>query len=246
MTSPTVQTPDASPGPGPAGSGPYHNAAVHFYRGEMQRMTIWRSRLDTTSHWAILLTTGITTFALGAADVPHFTMLLCLAINTICLLMEGRRYLHLHHSKWRIALLERNYFGSLFCPDEPATEPTWRQQLGADLVRPHYTITPLLATRLRLRRNYLMLFYFVTGVWLTKVFIHPVPTVDLPEFYARLAVGQVLPPWFVASTAGLFVGLVTVLAVITPSEEALEHWSRHKRSELAASNPRSGEGCPLP
>ena len=43
----------------------FHTAVVHLYRGEMQRMTVWRQRLDVTSNWAILLTVGLTTFTLG-------------------------------------------------------------------------------------------------------------------------------------------------------------------------------------
>ena len=33
-------------------------ALAHLYRGEMYRRTVWRSRLDTTTNWAVV-TTGI-------------------------------------------------------------------------------------------------------------------------------------------------------------------------------------------
>ena len=157
------------PCPGPDGAVdpvPFDTVMAHLYRGEMQRLTVWRSRLDTTTHWAILLTTGITTFAMGSEDVPHFSMLLGLAILTMCMLIEGRRYQHLHHSKWRISLLEHNFFAGRLCPEGPPVQANWRRQLAADLVRPHYTMTLITAMRSRLRRNYLMLFYFVTAVWL--------------------------------------------------------------------------------
>lgn len=29
------------------------NAVIHYYRGEMGRMTSWRDRIDRTSNWAI-------------------------------------------------------------------------------------------------------------------------------------------------------------------------------------------------
>ncbi len=215
-----------APDGGPDQSAAFHTAIAHLYRAEMQRMTVWRTRLDTTTHWAILLTAGITTFALGSRETPHVVMLLGLAILTICMAIEGRRYQHLNHSRWRIGLLEHNYFAGWLCPDDPPLEPSWRRQLAADLVRPHITIDFWLATRLRLRRNYLMLCYFVTAVWLTKVFVHPSNTSDLTEFYRRLAVGSFLPSWFVAITAVLFVLGVTLLGVTTPSEEALENWTR--------------------
>ncbi len=211
----------------------YHTAMSHLYRAEMQRMTVWRTRLDTTTHWAILLTAGITTFALGSKETPHVVMLLALAILTICMAIEGRRYQHLNHSKWRIGLLEHNYFAGWLCPNDPPVESSWRKQLGADLVRPHFTIGIWLATRVRLRRNYLMLCYFVTAVWLTKVFVHPSNTSDLEEFYRRLAVASFLPSWFVAVTAILFIVGITALAVTTPSEESLENWTRLVQQQKA-------------
>ena len=78
-----------------------------------------------------------------------------------------------------------------------------------------------MALRLRLRRNYLLLVYFISAVWLTKIFLHPVGAKTVYEFHARLAVGEMIASWFVAVTAGLFVLTCTVLAVLTPSEEKL-------------------------
>ena len=193
-------------------------------------MTVWRGRLDTTTHWALILTAGLTTFVLGGGTVPHFLMLLGLALNSIFMFIEGRRYQHLHHSRWRVSLLEHNYFAAHLGARQPV-ENTWRAQLRADLQHPHFTISHFLGIRLRLRRNYLLLFYFTTCVWLTKIFIHPNTPADNWELYDRLAVGTLFPSWFVIITATLFVGVVTLLAVLTPSEEALEDWSKlqHER-----------------
>ncbi len=55
---------------------PFHTSIAHLYRGEMQRITVWRARLDSTTQWAIILTTALTTFVLGSASAPHFIMLL--------------------------------------------------------------------------------------------------------------------------------------------------------------------------
>src|SRR3990172_8789039 len=100
----------------------FHQAMVHLYRGEMQRMTVWRSRLDTTSNWAILLSTGMTTFTLGSPGIPHFILLLGLALIGICLLIEARRFRHLLHSKWRLHVLEANYFRGQLCPSSTGGE----------------------------------------------------------------------------------------------------------------------------
>lgn len=202
-------------------------AMVHLYRGEMQRMTVWRSRLDTTSNWAILLTTGMTTFALGSPAIPHYVLLLGLALIGICILIESRRYLHLLHSKWRLFVLEANYFGGLLLPGEAAKDPDWRRRLAADLAEPRMPCTLLYAVRLRLRRNYILLVYFITGVWMAKLFIHPQSPASLSDFHARLAVGGLIPSWLVGLTAAAFVLLCTWLAVTTPSEEALDFMMAH-------------------
>jgi uncharacterized membrane protein len=218
----------------------FHNSLVHLYRGEMQRLTTWRARLDVTTHWAILLTTGITTFTLGSTLLPHYILLLGLAINTIFMIIEARRYQHLHHSKWRIQLLEHNYFAGILCPGETNREPTWRRQLGMDLETPHFTIGLFLASRLRLRRNYLMLFYFITAVWLTKIFIHPRSPSSVSEFYQRLAMGELFSSGFGAITAVSFLLLGTALVIFTPSEEVLERWSSTRRTEMSQATSHPG------
>ncbi len=37
----------------------FNTALVHFYRGEVQRSNVWRSRLDATTNWAVI-TAGAT------------------------------------------------------------------------------------------------------------------------------------------------------------------------------------------
>jgi uncharacterized membrane protein len=200
----------------------FDSAMIHFYRGEMQRMTVWRTRLDTTSNWAILLTTGMTTFTLGSQSIPHFILLLGLALLGTCILIEARRYRHLLHSKWRLYMVEANYFGQKLLPDSPPPDVNWRKHLADDLADPRLRHTLFCALRLRLRRNYLLLVYFVTAVWLTKVFIHPQSPESLLDYHSRLAVGGLFPSWFVAVTAGVFVGGCTILAATCPSEERLD------------------------
>ncbi len=209
-----------------AESSAFHTAMAHFYRGEIHRMTVWRTRLDTTSNWAILLTTGLTTFTLGSASVPHYTLLLGLALNSICMLLEGRRYQHLHHAEWRLRIMEQGYFAP-WCEAE-APSAGWSSQLAADLRDPRGTIPLFDAVRLRLRRNYALLFFFMTAVWLTKLFIHRGDT-SPTSFYERLAVGDLIPSWFVAGSATLFILLVAALAAATPCREAVEG---HPRSDV--------------
>jgi uncharacterized membrane protein len=191
----------------------FHTALAHLYRGEVNRLTVWHVRLDTTTNWAILLTTGMTTFTLGSERTPHYVLLLGLAIMGMCLLIEARRFQHVHHSAYRLHLLEAGYFRGELMGD---TAPAWREQLCHDLAQPAQTIGWLAAARVRLRRNYLMLVYFITAVWLTKIFIHPASPGSLREFYDRLALGDLIPSWFVAGSAALFVATATLIALKSP------------------------------
>ena len=182
-------------------------------------MTAWRIRLDTTTNWAILLTTAMTTFTLGSTAIPHYSLLLSLSLIGICLVIEARRCQYFLHSQWRIQVLEANYFTSRLVPAH--STDSWRTQLAADLCDPRLTAGWLTALRFRIRRNYLMIILFITGVWLTKVFIHPHSPASAWEFYARLAVSDLIPSWFVAWTAAIFVGTSFYLAATSPTEESL-------------------------
>jgi uncharacterized membrane protein len=226
------------PGPAAVPEG-FSTPLVHLYRAEMHRMTVWRQRLDVTSNWAIILTMGITTFALGAHTVPHFVLLLGLAIIAISILMEARRYRHLHHSEWRLHLMDRGFYAPHLRLESPIASERWREMLAADLEQPRLLISLFCAARVRLRRNYLPLAYFTTAVWLTKLYVHPSSPTSFAEFYSRLSVGNIIPSWFVAGSAVIFIVGSTVLALTCPTIEQLEKWGLPEPG-------RKGDPFPLP
>jgi uncharacterized membrane protein len=205
----------------------FDTVVAHLFRGEMHRMTAWRQRLDITSNWAIILSLGLTTFALGSERTPPYILLLGLAATAMCLLIEARRYQHLHHSVWRLRLLEAHYFVGVLVPGAGQDSP-WRQTLAADLASPCIRIGIVAAIRARLRHNYLMLVLFITAAWLAKLFIHPASPSSVGEFYGRLAVGGLLSSWIVAATATLFVACCAVLALTSPKQELIEGWAKGK------------------
>ena len=66
---------EEAPEPPPSGSEPvwrfrgyqlrpseFTTAMVHLYRGELQRATAWRSRLDNTTNWAVVTTGAALSF----------------------------------------------------------------------------------------------------------------------------------------------------------------------------------------
>jgi uncharacterized membrane protein len=231
---------DLSPASG--GSARFDTILAHLFRGEMHRMTTWRQRLDTTSNWAVVLSLGMTTFALGSDRTPPYVLLLGLAAAAMCMLIEARRYQHLHHSAWRLRLIEAHYYVGVLRPGN-GPDPRWRDELAADLAEPCLKIGMLKAVRARLRRNYLMLMLFITAAWLAKVFIHPASPSSVEEFYRRLAVGDLVPSWVVAASATTFVISATVLALTSPKQESLEGWARGKGRSVC-SDDRSSARLP--
>jgi len=199
----------------------FHTAMAHLYRGEMHRMTTWRQRLDVTTNWAMIMALGMTTFVLGSERTPPYILLLGLAAVAMCLAIEARRYQHLHHSLWRLRLIEQHYFVQQLRA-APCADQSWRERLARELADPAPKIGIVASARFRLRRNYLILSLFITAAWLAKVFIHPSSPKSVNEFYARLAVGELVPSWLVAVTAGAFVLGATALAATSANEAEME------------------------
>src|SRR4030088_1569496 len=66
-------------------------AIAHLYRGEIYRSTVWRTRLDSTTNWAVV-TTGIALSAtFSSASASPLPMALVGLIVTIFLLVEPAR-----------------------------------------------------------------------------------------------------------------------------------------------------------
>jgi hypothetical protein len=92
------------------------------------------------------------TFTLCSGKAPHCTLLLGLALVLISILLEGRRYRHLHHSKWRHDLLESGFFANLLSPARGSDpNPDCKRVLAADPRHTHFSIGWLTGIRLWLR-----------------------------------------------------------------------------------------------
>jgi uncharacterized membrane protein len=84
-----------SPTPDPAPTSPFSpaelTALAHLYRGEMYRSKIWRTRLDTTTNWAVA-TTGIAlSVAFSHAENSPLPLVLIGLLVMVFLGIEARR-----------------------------------------------------------------------------------------------------------------------------------------------------------
>lgn len=195
-------------------SGEKLTALVHFYRGEMDRMNTWRRRLDVTTNWAIITTAAFISFGFGSPNISHFVFILATIFVLIFLFIEARRYKYYDLWRWRVALVNENYFGPILSGHKPVM-PDWSQKLGQDLQHSRFKITFGEAFGRRLRRNYSWIFVVLAGCWLTKISIHPELISNFWEIVDRAAVYDKVPGWVVIGVGILFnLGLIAV-ALIT-------------------------------
>ena len=141
-------------------------ALIHLYRGELGRMTVYRTRLDTTTNWAVGTSAALTTFALGQERAPHFVFLLAVFLDLIFLWMEIRRFRFYELIRMRVRLLELGFYAIVL---GKTPREGWEETLWKSLEVPQSPIGRLQAASVRLRRNYLWLLLAVYLGWLVKL-----------------------------------------------------------------------------
>ena len=141
----------------------------HFYRGEMDRVTTWRGRLDQTTYWAVTIVAAVLTWAFSSPDNPHYTILIGMVTVLVFLYFETRRYRAYDVWRSRVRLLEEDFFATTFDPDAEVVHPDWRAELSKDLRQPALKVGLLEAVSRRLRRVYLGLLAILLAAWLVRV-----------------------------------------------------------------------------
>jgi uncharacterized membrane protein len=166
---------------------------VHFYRGEMYRSQIWRSRLDTTTNWAVVTAAGIVSFAFSSPDHSASTIILGTILITNFLAVEARRYRYFSVYRARVRMIEENFYLPLIRRNLMSPLGDWGERVAKDLDSPTFKTTYLEAFLFRLRRNYIALYWILFLVWLVKLYMHPIPANSLHEVYSRMGAGRVSP-----------------------------------------------------
>jgi uncharacterized membrane protein len=175
----------------------YVNAMSHFYRGELARIMVWRTRLYTTTNWAVTGTTAIITIAFSNAGVPHLIFFFNLAIVWIMLWIESRRYRFYDAFRARVRMLEAHFLVPMVMENHHLLQGEWKKLVCEDLILPSFKISMLEAVGRRLKRNYVFIFLLIIAAWIMKLFLHaPEPIESYGAFYRALRVGHIAP-WFV-------------------------------------------------
>ncbi len=166
-------------------------ALSHLYRGELYRSTIWRTRLDATTNWAVVTTGLALSLSYSSAAASPLPLILVGPLVVVFLYIEARRYRFFDFWRMRAHVLEVHFFGPILRGNGVRTDNGWNEVLYQDYRAPNLHITFLEATGRRLRRNYSWIFLIQAAAYVGKLFIHPEPIAGIDEFLARATIGPV-------------------------------------------------------
>jgi uncharacterized membrane protein len=142
------------------------SVAAHLYRGEVERAVNWRSRLDSTTNWAVTIIAGILAYAFSSGDVSHSILLVAMLIGVVFLFIETRRFRRYDIWRSRVRSMQENLFANALDPSAGVEQRDWRRQLSEDYRRPEKKMSFRAAVSHRLRRVYLPLLTGLVLVWL--------------------------------------------------------------------------------
>jgi uncharacterized membrane protein len=205
-------------------------ALAHLYRGEVYRSTVWRTRLDSSTNWAVV-TTGIALSATYAsAEASPLPMVLVGLLVTVFLVFEARRYRYFNVWRARARLLETDFYAPMLRGEDVAPSTDWTELLANDYRHPNYHISFARAIGRRLRRTYGWIFAIQAIAYYGKLAIHPGPMTTLAEIWERAAIGPI-PGTLVVLAGVIFHSSWAVFAYATWRVELAD---RRERKSLIA------------
>lgn len=145
------------------------SVVAHLYRGEADRMTTWRQRLDQTTNWVVTLIAAILTWAFTSTNNPHYILLIGLVVVGMFAWIEARRYRGYDIFRSRVRMLQKNLFANALDPSMGIEERDWRELLSEDYHDPVPKLSMLAALRHRLRRLYIALLFVLSLAWVIRI-----------------------------------------------------------------------------
>ncbi len=185
---------------------------AHLYRGELNRSDRWRTRLDTTTNWALTTSAAVISFAFGSTRTTHVVLLVGIWMVITFLLIESRRYRYYDIWIRRVRLMEDGFWVPLL-RQEPV-DPDALKELAQELERPMLQLSFTSALQTRLNRAYGSLLSVLFGTWYVKVYSFPHPVVNLDEFIERAHVGPI-SGWLVTGIVLLFTCIAVALFLLS-------------------------------
>jgi uncharacterized membrane protein len=189
-------------------------ALAHLYRGELYRSTIWRTRLDATTNWAVVSTGLALSLTYSSESASPLPLVLVGLLVAVFLSIEARRYRFFDFWRVRAHILETQFFGPILLGQGVQVGNGWNEILYQDYRMPRLHISYPDALGRRLRRNYCWIFAIQLTAYLGKLAIHPLPIASFQQLWMRATIGPV--PGQLVLLAGLaFHGGWIALAFLT-------------------------------
>lgn len=190
------------------------NAMVHLYRGELGEATAWRGRIDTTSHWIIVMSATALSFVFSDNAIERHVLIPIITLFcTFLLTMEARRYRFYDIWRSRARTIEINFYRPLLSGTKPALAD-WADRLAQDMEWPRFHMPWWEAMGRRLQRNYVGIYAVLLGSWFIVLTTHPTPAASFSEIIARADVGLVPGMVVFIAMMAFYLGLVTLGAIV--------------------------------
>jgi len=187
-------------------------ALAHLYRGELYRSTVWRTRLDATTNWAVVATGLALSLTYSSPEATPLPLVLVGFLVALFLAVEARRYRFFDFWRIRAHILELQLFGPILRGQGVRIDNGWNETLYQDYLHPSVHISFLDAVGRRLRRNYGWIFMIQGISYAGKLLIHPTPVASFHEFATRAAIGPI-PGSYVLLAGLAFHGTWMVIAL---------------------------------
>ncbi|TNF14558.1 MAG: DUF2270 domain-containing protein [Rhodobacteraceae bacterium] len=191
---------------------PEIGAVAHLYRGEVYRSTIWRTRLDTTTNWAVVtlgVALSISYSSPGSSPLP---LVLVGVLILLFLMLEARRYRYFNVWRARCRWMENHFYAPMLYDGDLHLEENWQKTLAEDYLHPKYHVSFMIAVGRRIRSNYLWILLIQTLAFAGKIAVHPTPVTSWSEALDRANVGPI-PGEFLFMGGALYVGTWAGLAI---------------------------------
>lgn len=164
----------------------YYGFLFHYYRGEVYRETVWRSRLDVTTNWSIVVTAAILSFVFSNNEVNHAVLIINYIIVWFFLYIESRRFRYYAILRERTKILEQKILSPLFSSETKRYDSDkWLNELAKSLESPKVPMSRIESVSWRLRRNYIFIFPLLFVFWLFRVSSYPEETFNLIEVLGK-------------------------------------------------------------
>ncbi|MCF3972407.1 DUF2270 domain-containing protein [Paracoccus salsus] len=192
---------------------------AHLYRGEVYRSTIWRTRLDTTTNWAVVTLGVALSITYASPQASPLPLVLVGILIIFFLMLEARRYRYFNVWRARCRWLELHFLSPMLKDGDLHLEEHWQDRLADDYLHPKYHVSMWTAIGRRIRRNYFWILLIQAVAYMGKLIVHPTPLESTAQLLERSAIGP-LPGWLILSVGGCYCVSWGLIAYISERQDA--------------------------